>query len=716
MSRSNYPLNFISAGFSTFKYPMAQAIVSNILEPLSKVAYENAREEWSLVMGFEKEVERLESNLKAIQCELEDAEEKQFMNKRVQHWLYRFKQVSYDLEDVLDDCKAGLDKLQTDGVETSSVPKRKVCPFGSCFSFGSQVARRHGIATRIKEISEEFDEIAKDRVIRTELIKSETQQPKRSESTSFVDVSQILGRDRVKEDIIGTLLSGTSEEGSWNNYGRSGSWILVTTRNESVARQMDLSHVFHLEQLSEEGCWWILAQKAFSRGNGDRCKNVKDIGRKIANKCKGLLLAAKTLGCLLRDKVGREEWQNVLNSEIWKLDFEEDIFSTLLLSYYDLPSTVRPCLLYCAMFPKDYDFLKDDLIQHWTALAYLKSDDNFGRELQGEDYFKCLEARSFLKDFKRDGDGNIRSCKMQDMVHDFVPFLTKYEFVIEEDVKDLRLDLSSKNPRHLSEALQNLFSQSKRLRLLEFDSFSQDANRISPEIGHLIHLRYLSLIDCNEMEYLPEAVCELRNLQSLIIRGCSFLKKLPVRIGNLINLRYLSIVGCHGLTYYPKGIDKLTSLMTLHNIIVRTDGNDAEEFSIRDLQHLDLLAGYLRVELVGNAIDRDEAKRAKLRNKIHLKGMYVIIRSRGIKKEKEVVRRLVVEGSKKTGHSKVSNSAAFFPAEFYLSFVNGDVKKLWEKYRLEIRNVVDVSELAADVLHQPRLRAFGVRSLAQQRL
>ncbi|XP_021281988.1 uncharacterized protein LOC110414916 [Herrania umbratica] len=48
--------------------------------------------------------------------------------------------------------------------------------------------------------------------------------------------------------------------------------------------------------------------------------------------------------------------------------------------------------------------------------------------------------------------------------------------------------------------------------------------------------------------------------------------------------------------------------------------------------------------------------------------------------------------------------------------LQGDVKKLWEKYRLEIRNVVDLSELAAEVLHHPRLRAFGVRSLAHQLL
>ncbi|KAK6288949.1 hypothetical protein POUND7_000490 [Theobroma cacao] len=104
---------------------MAEAIVSAILLELAAIAIENAREEWRLVTGVDKEVERLKSNLEAIQCELEDAEEKQFINKRVQHWLDRFKQVAYDMEDVLDDWKTALDKLQTDGAETSSVPKRK---------------------------------------------------------------------------------------------------------------------------------------------------------------------------------------------------------------------------------------------------------------------------------------------------------------------------------------------------------------------------------------------------------------------------------------------------------------------------------------------------------------------------------------------------------------------------------------------------------------
>ncbi|XVF30985.1 hypothetical protein REPUB_Repub16aG0106300 [Reevesia pubescens] len=768
---------------------MAEAIVSTILEKLKTITIEKASDAWRLVTGVEKEVKRLESNFEAIKHELEDAEERQYSDKRLKHWLERFKQVSYDMEDVLDDWKTALQELQTpDEAETNTttfVPKYwKVCdPFVSCFSFGSdQLVRRHDIATRIKEINEELEQIVKDKA-NFELIKREIKEAKRSEFTSFVDVSELLGRDAVKEDIIRILQCGTSEEEwSCNNipticivgmggigktalaqliyndptiqthfnnrvwvsvsepfdqiqvakailggldhdstilqklvqlpleillheirekiegnkflfvlddvwtdraqdwehlkaifrYGKPGSWILVTTRKESVARQMDSSHDFNLKELSEEMCWLILAQKAFTGRNKISCENLEDIGREIAKKCKGLPLAAKTLGGLLQDKPRREEWQNVLKSEIWKSDFAQEIFKPLLLSYYDLPSTIRQCLLYCAIFPKNYGIGKDELIQHWMAQGYLNSDENFWRELKGEDYLNCLASRSFFQDFDKDADGNIVYCKMHDLLFDVVQFLSKCDFLMEEvdSVENLTLDLSSRNSHHLmlgfvdgsyfpesiygaekfrslvaashkllgaiatSEALQNLFGRSKRLRLLEFDSFYLDVKEIPNEIGNLIHLRYLSLKYCSGIENLPEAVCELRNLQSLNLQQCHNLKKLPVGIGKLINLRYICTKDCGGLTYYPKGISNLTSLIGLSGMIkMRADCNDADEFSIGDLEKLNLLRGNLHVELRGNGIDWDEAKRAKLHNKIHLKGMDIWICSPSIKQE-----------------------------------------------------------------------------------
>ncbi|XP_022743793.1 putative disease resistance protein RGA3 [Durio zibethinus] len=147
---------------------MAEAIVSTILEQLTALTIDKASEAWRLVRGVKKEVKRLESNFKAIQYEIEDAEEKQYVDRSLKHWLERFKQVSYDMEDVLDDSKTAVEELQKadHGVETSttSVPKWMARPFVSCFSFGSKVVRRHDIATRIKDINGELDQIVKTKI------------------------------------------------------------------------------------------------------------------------------------------------------------------------------------------------------------------------------------------------------------------------------------------------------------------------------------------------------------------------------------------------------------------------------------------------------------------------------------------------------------------------------------------------------------------------
>ncbi|XVE90037.1 hypothetical protein DITRI_Ditri20bG0044300 [Diplodiscus trichospermus] len=629
---------------------MSVATVSTILKRLSAFAIDKANEAWTIVRGAEEEVKRLELNFKALQYELEDAEEKQYLDKRLKHWLDRLKEVCYDMEDLFEDWKIVVQEMQTADhgakISTTSFLKGKVSFFFSLFSF-SEAVKRHDIPTRIKDINEELDQIVKDKkdfkLTKREIIR----QTKRPESTSFVDVSKLHGRDEVKEDIIRTFLCGTSEEegsciptisivgmgglgktsvaqliyndhriqthfhekiwvcvsdpfdpskiarailealglGStisfttplqtllskihekikekkfflvlddvWIDRGQdweqlkatfqshiSGSRILVTTRKESVAKHMESSHVFPLGLLSDEICWKILSQKAFIGRNNISCENLEDIGRAIAKKCKGLPLAAINLGGFLQDKLGREEWQNVLDCEIWKLDFAQKyVFTPLLLSYYDLPSAIRPCLLYCAIFPKDEKIDKDELVQRWMAQGYLNSDDNLGIESKGEDYFKYLATRSFFHDFYKDTNGDIIQCKMPDLVHEFVQFLTGYGFVTEEIDEDLTLDLSSKRTRHLRlvfrrcryfssvygadklrslvavsseygikfDILDNLFSQSRHLRLLEFHSWVEN---FSCDIGKLIHLRYLSFVSCIGIKYLAEAVCELPN-------------------------------------------------------------------------------------------------------------------------------------------------------------------------------------------------------------
>ena len=395
----------------------------------------------------------------------------------------------------------------------------------------------------------------------------------------------------------------------------------------------------------------LFHQIAFFWKSREQVEELKEIGEKIADKCKGLPLAIKTLGNLMRLKNKKEEWKNVLNSEVWQLDvFERDLFPALLLSYYDLPPAIKRCFSYCAVFPKDADIRVDKLIKLWMAQNYLNSDGSKEMETVGREYFDYLAAGSFFQDFQKDDDDDdIVSCKMHDIVHDFAQLLTKNEcFIMSVDnAEEERTRISFQTIRHatltrqpwdpnfasayemknlhtllftfvvissLDEDLPNFFPHLTCLRALDLQCCLLIV-KLPNALGKLIHLKYLDLSYCGSLRELPETICDLYNLQTLNIFGCVSLIQLPQAMGKLTNLRHLQNL-LTTLEYLPKGISRLTSLQTLNEFVVSSDGDN--KCKIGDLRNLNNLRGELGIRVLWKVQDTREAQKAELKNKIHL--------------------------------------------------------------------------------------------------
>ena len=144
--------------------------------------------------------------------------------------------------------------------------------------------------------------------------------------------------------------------------GAQGSKILVTTRSKEVTSTM-WSKDHSLKQLQEDDCWKLFAKHAFRDDDSQPNPECREIGMKIVKKYKGLPLVLKTMGSVLYNKSSVSEWETVLQREIW--EFSKDschIVPALALSYIHLPSHLKVCFAYCALFPKDYEFKKEDLI------------------------------------------------------------------------------------------------------------------------------------------------------------------------------------------------------------------------------------------------------------------------------------------------------------------------------------------------------------------
>lgn len=731
---------------------MSEAIITVILTQVTTILEQQIRREVGLICGVEKNLKKLESEFNSIKAVLVDAEKRQVKEESVKVWLEKLKDVSYDTEDVLSEWITAMQRAEIEGHFSHSTKVFSLFTL-PCFGFNRVVVRRE-ISLKIKKINERLVDIAieKDRYKFNEV--SGTDCFTRPKSASYIDVSEVEGRDIDKKTLITKLVSenknqekgmnvvsivgmggigkttlaqlvyNSSEvcehfdrriwvcvsdlfdevriakailediEGSapylfeletvvrkirnyvegekfllvlddvwtkdfrkWEHLfnslkaGASGSTILVTTRNESVVKVMGSSYQLRLGSLSDLDSWTLFEKIAFFERKSDQ--RLDDLGKRIAGKCKGLPLAIKTIGSLLRFKNTLDEWKDVLDSDFWVLEEAEGLFPPLMLSYYDLPSPLKRCFSFCAFFPKDHIIDASNLIQLWMAHGYLvSSENNVDIEVIGQEYLQTLAMRSFFQEIVKDKNGGaILSLKMHDMIHDFANYLTKNECSVIEF--NTSFQSSNKRARHLTlvraedtqfpniqnvEKLHSFWVQSFHdsppiisqldqvdpdliRRLASLRALDLSRNRIGElpkDIGNLIKLKFLNLSH-NPFWELPETLCDLYSLQTLKLSSCNHLRRLPTRISKLVNLRHLEIDRTDSLKTLPKGISNLKNLQILTKfIIIRVNDRGDSTCGLEDLKNLNNLRGCLKLEGLGYAVDANEARKAELQKKIHL--------------------------------------------------------------------------------------------------
>jgi hypothetical protein len=73
----------------------------------------------------------------------------------------------------------------------------------------------------------------------------------------------------------------------------------------------------------------------------------------IVRRCRGLPLAARSLGNLLKSESDGEKWKNIMKSNLWDLR-NDRILPALRASYYYFPSHLKRCFAYCAILAKGF--------------------------------------------------------------------------------------------------------------------------------------------------------------------------------------------------------------------------------------------------------------------------------------------------------------------------------------------------------------------------
>ncbi|WVZ96500.1 hypothetical protein U9M48_042132 [Paspalum notatum var. saurae] len=466
----------------------------------------------------------------------------------------------------------------------------------------------------------------------------------RNSDMLMLDEKQLMDElmEFVKEKRCFIVIDDIWDKGLWklikcaSQESHCGSRLVITTRNLEVATLADEVH--KIQPLSSDNSKKLLYARIVD-GEGENFYTPSaEACEKILKKCDGVPLAIITIASLLASRPG-EDWSDIYKSiGGFGQEGNDDVDNTrkiLSFSYYDLPSHLKPCLLYLSIFPEDSVIQKNDLIWRWVAEGLIiipekQAAEEVGSFEIGERYFYDLINRNMIQPIEKGHKGYVNACSVHDMILDMICSLSSKEGFVtvlggnerqkllgsiarrlvlhrdEVDNSSLIANIGVKKVRSLIVAgwgqidFRALCTCLPVLRLLDIIEEHREKGVVG-HLGTLLHLRYLRISTVNnissielnkEVRYLKflqtlylqryynmELPEELRLLTQLVCLRCNLYTRAPVGvIGKLTSLQELWIYPpshtCAATTeQFVKELGQLRELRVLHTVIsVGSDG------------------------------------------------------------------------------------------------------------------------------------------------
>ncbi|OIS97630.1 putative late blight resistance protein -like r1c-3 [Nicotiana attenuata] len=235
--------------------------------------------------------------------------------------------------------------------------------------------------------------------------------------------------DKLRKKLFGRryliVLDDLSDTATWDELTmpfpqvEKGSRVILTSRVKEVAlhgkRHCD---PLNLRFLRPEESWELLEKRIFGE---EHCPyELLDVGKEIAQRCRGLPLVLDMIGAIIarKEKV-KVLWLEVLNNldSFTFKDKEEEDNMVIQLSYDHLPDHLKPCLLYLASYPKDTYFRISELTDLWSAQGVVEQTVMKSAEEVTKVYLDELISSSLVIAFNVTGMDP--SFQIHDLVHDF---------------------------------------------------------------------------------------------------------------------------------------------------------------------------------------------------------------------------------------------------------------------------------------------------------
>ncbi|KAH0695028.1 hypothetical protein KY290_020860 [Solanum tuberosum] len=339
------------------------------------------------------------------------------------------KQLIIDLDDDDECCRAKLDKVSqqviqvTDSVNEELIIKQKIN--NNCPEAENSASPRLDDSIR-ENVMEGYNKEREKMIER--LTKSSGEN--KLQVVSVVGMAGIvLLHDVIKmegknfdEMNIGQLASHV-KQGLQGQRSR----ILLTSRDNKVgeyAATNPKDGLVLMRPLTQDESRCLFYHKAFGKNYNIRGSDIDEfekVGEKVITNCKGLPLMITAVAGILSSKSKLDEWikvaQNV--SSLVNDDAYKQCFNVVALSYNDLPPLMKACFLHFGVFPKAHVISVKKLIRLWIAegLVNLKGVEEF--EQVAARVLHDLIGKSLVIIDKRNLNGQIKTCRIHDLFHDF---------------------------------------------------------------------------------------------------------------------------------------------------------------------------------------------------------------------------------------------------------------------------------------------------------
>ncbi|KAJ0725255.1 putative P-loop containing nucleoside triphosphate hydrolase, leucine-rich repeat domain superfamily [Helianthus annuus] len=332
---------------------------------------------------------------------------------------------------------------------------------------------------------------------------------------------------------------------------KTGSRVLFTSRDIDVCLNVQSARPAHVLRLrTRVESWGIFQKNVFRMGI---CPDgLEKFGLVINRKCEGLPLAIVIAAGLVKNNLSVTWWEQIAASLHTFMD-------------YEVPVT--------------------KLIWLWIAQGFIHETTSRMLEDVAVDFLLDLIRRSLVMASRKKSDGQVKTCRIHDLLHDFCLRKAEEENFLANKYRYGMLSSMLCFPLELGKSLQEGGSihidTYMFLKILDLESILISLFPLA--VVQMVNLRYLAI---QAHDGSPHAsISNLVNLQTLIISSRKNIV-LPKTIWSMLNLRHLYMKSGINLMEEPSflqvtekdGPSALASLQTLsqvnpqscHNIFSRT--------------------------------------------------------------------------------------------------------------------------------------------------